>query len=92
MERRDEKVYTGTGWPGACVGASVLGHTHGTKDDRRVKGIEEKRAAARGWCRIKGGAERGGTGGETEGERGRKRKRVHANMLYAQARSLVTAQ
>lgn len=69
--------------------ASVVGHTHRMKDDRRVKGIEEKQEDV-GLVLDKRG---GKGGGKVEGIREeRERERVHANMLYAQARSLVTAQ
>lgn len=69
--------------------ASVVGHTHRMKDDRRVKGIEEEKQEDVGLVLDKRG---GKGGGKVEGIRGRERERVHANMLYAQARSLVTAQ
>ena len=64
------------------------------KDDRRVKGIEEeKQEEDVGLVLDKRG---GKGGGKVEGIRAREgereRERVHANMLYAQARSLVTAQ
>lgn len=49
--------------------ASVVGHTHRMKDDRRVKGIEEEKQEDVGLVLDK----RGGKGG-VEGIRGRERE------------------
>lgn len=59
--------------------ASVVGHTHRMKDDRRVKGIEEEKQEDVGLVLDKRG---GKGGGKVEGIRGRERERESMRICY----------